>query len=226
MKNKIFIADDDVNICNLLRSQLESNGYDVETFLDGQDLLANFQVNPCNLIITDIMMPNLNGYDLCREIRKTSDLPFIMISAKDEEIDRILGLELGSDDYISKPFSLRELSVKVRNMLKRLQPVLNDNDEILLCKDIKINKKNRTIILCDEQFQATTKEYDLLEFLVLNKNQAFSRDMLIENVWSYDYYGDSRQVDHLIKRLRKKMLLTNCEFKIETLWGFGYKVED
>lgn len=220
---KIFIADDDENICNLLKSQLQSDGYEVSAFFDGQSLLNSFFDASCDLIITDIMMPEMNGYDLCREVRKNSNVPFIMISAKDEEIDRILGLELGSDDYISKPFSLREVSVKVRNMLRRTESkVLASN--VLTCKDIALDLEARTILLSGKDFPVTTKEYDLLEYLIKNKNRAFSREAIIEQVWGYDYFGDSRQVDHMIKRLRKKMLPYECEFKIETLWGFGYKV--
>lgn len=226
MKQKIMIADDDANICNLLKSQLISDGYEVLSFLDGESLLNSFKQSGSDLVITDIMMPKLNGYELCKEIRKSSDVPIIMISAKDEEIDRVLGLELGSDDYISKPFSLREVSIKVKNMLKRREKIDKKSSDSITCKDLEVNKKNRTVKICDQQFNTTAKEYDLLEFLVINKNQAFSREKLIEEVWGYDYIGDSRQVDHLIKRLRKKMIMLDCDFKIETLWGFGYKVSD
>lgn len=194
----IYIADDDENICKVLKSQLESDGYEVEAFEDGISLLERFKSKGCDLVITDIMMPKMSGYDLCREIRKTSDVPIIMISAKDEEIDRLLGLELGSDDYISKPFSLREVSIKA----------------------------NRSILVHGKEFKATVKEYDLLELLIENKNQAFSREMIIQKVWGYDYYGDTRQVDHLVKRLRKKMLIAESQCRIETIWGYGYKVSD
>lgn len=172
-------------------------------------------------------MPSMSGYDLCREIRKISDVPIMMISAKDEEIDRVLGLELGSDDYISKPFSLREITVKVRNMLRRRSnSVIQNSEERLFCKDLEIVKANRTILIDGKEFKVTAKEYDLLELLIENKNKAFSREMIIEKIWGYDYFGETRQVDHLIKRLRKKMLLAETECKIETIWGFGYKVSD
>ena len=173
------------------------------------------------------MMPNMSGYDLCREIRKISDVPIMMISAKGEEIDRVIGLELGSDDYISKPFSLREITVKVRNMLRRSNnSVLSNTEEKLVCKDLEIIKDNRTVLIHGEELKTTVKEYDLLELLIENKNQAFSREIIIEKVWGHDYYGDTRQVDHMIKRLRKKMLLAESECKIETIWGYGYKVSD
>jgi DNA-binding response OmpR family regulator len=223
----IYIADDDENVCNLLKSQLVSEDYLVEEFYNGEELLKRFSSQPCELIITDIMMPHMSGYELCTEIRKSSDVPIIMISAKDEEIDKILGLELGSDDYISKPFSLREITIKVKNMLRRANntSVINTEDR-LICKDLVIIKANRMIHIHGEELKTTAKEYDLLELLIENKNQAFSREMVIEKVWGYDYYGETRQVDHLIKRLRKKMLLADSECKIETIWGYGYKVSD
>ncbi|MFD3158841.1 response regulator transcription factor (plasmid) [Haloimpatiens sp. FM7330] len=226
-KHLIYIADDDKKVCHLLKSQLVSENYLVEEFYNGKELLERFLSVPCDLIITDIMMPNMSGYDLCREIRKVSDVPIVMISAKDEEIDRVLGLELGSDDYISKPFSLREITIKVRNMLRRTNKNSSLNtEEKLICKDLEIIKSNRMILIHGEELKTTVKEYDLLKLLIENKNQAFSREMIIEKVWGYDYYGETRQVDHLIKRLRKKMLLADSECKIETIWGYGYKVSD
>lgn len=210
-----------------MKSQLISENYNAEAFYDAETLLQRFLSTPCDMIITDIMMPNMSGYDLCREIRKVSDVPIIMISAKDEELDRILGLELGSDDYISKPFSLREITVKVRNMLQRRNKSIKQNlDGRLLCNDIEIIKENRIILVNGNEFKVTIKEYDLLELLIENKNKAFSREMIIEKIWGYDYFGETRQVDHIIKRLRKKMLLAETECKIETIWGFGYKVSD
>jgi len=172
-------------------------------------------------------MPSISGYDLCREIRKVSDVPIIMISAKDEEIDRILGLELGSDDYISKPFSLREISVKVRNMLRRRENIdkMGSADQ-LFCKDLEILKGKRLVKAGNEILNTTPLEYDLLELLVDNKDRAFSREEIIKKIWKYDYVDDTRQLDHLIKRLRKKLFLAGTEFKILTIWGFGYKVSD
>ncbi len=226
MNKTIYIADDDINISNILQKQLESEGYIVKSFFDGEELLKKFNENPADLIITDIMMPNMNGYELCREIRKNSFIPILMISAKDEEIDRILGLELGSDDYISKPFSLREISIKVRNILRRTESSVTKNDNKLICKDLEILLEDRVVMINKKEFKTTTKEYDLLVLLVENKNKAFSREQIISNVWGYDYYGETRQVDHLIKRLRKKMLEQDSECKIETIWGYGYKVSD
>ncbi len=225
MNKLIYIADDDLNICNLLKTSLVNENYNVEVFFDGKKLLDAFVSKPCDIILTDIMMPNMNGYELCRNIRKLSNIPIIMLSAKDEEIDKILGLELGSDDYLSKPFSLREVTIKVKNILRRTSSIPVSNN-ILTSKNLKLNKTNREIFINDTLFSTTTKEYNLLELLIENKNKAFSREVIINNVWGYDYYGDTRQVDHLIKRLRKKMLLADSLCKIETIWGFGYKVTD
>ncbi len=228
MDGLIYIADDDKNLCEILKSQLVCDGYDVEVFYNGKDLLEMFMEKQCDLIITDIMMPELSGYELCKAIRVKSDVPIIMLSAKDEEVDKLIGLELGSDDYISKPYSLREVSVKVKNMLRRFkkQNVEEEVEDVLSCKDITVNITSREIKIHNENFQVTTKEFELLELLIQNKNVAFSREKIIENIWGYDYYGDSRQVDHLIKRLRKKLLLAGAEFNIETIWGYGYKVSE
>ncbi|MFV0519020.1 MAG: response regulator transcription factor [Lachnospirales bacterium] len=229
MNETIYIAEDDVNLCLILKSQLLSDGYRVSEFYDGKDLLERFKETPCDMILTDIMMPIMSGYDLCKEIRKYSEIPIIMLSAKDEEIDKILGLELGSDDYISKPYSLREVSVKVRNMLRRAKASTSEaeNDEgVLTCKDLKLVSVSREVKIGGNDFPVTTREYDLIELLISNKNVAFSREKIIENIWGYDYYGDSRQVDHLIKRLRKKLLLAGAEFTIDTIWGYGYKVSE
>ena len=222
---KIYVADDDSNISYLIETHLENSGYQVETFENGLELLNRFNEEKCDLIITDIMMPKMNGYDLCREIRKNSIVPIFMVSANNDEIDRVLGLELGSDDYISKPISFRELLIKVKNTFNRLERYTEVKSENLIyCKDLRIDKDDRSIYIDDQHLETTAKEFELLSLFVSNKNRAFSREQIIENIWGYDYMGDSRQVDNMIKRLRKKLLLKNTEFQIETVWGFGYKV--
>jgi len=200
--------------------------YAVEVFYNGTDLLETYKKTPCDLIITDIMMPGLSGYELCREIRVLSDVPILMISAKDEEIDRVLGLEMGSDDYISKPFSLRELSLKVRNILRRVNGTQKTADSQISCLDLTINSDSREVTVNSQILNTSNKEYELLYLFITNKNRAFSREQIIQSIWGYDYMGDNRQVDHLIKRLRKKLLLAEAQCKIETVWGFGYKVSD
>lgn len=224
----IYVADDDLNICNLMKSHLEKEGYAVETFSNGEKLLQSFEEKNCDLIITDIMMPLMGGYDLCREIRKKSMIPIYMISANNEEIDRVLGLELGSDDYISKPISFRELTAKIKNTFRRIEAYQNPlvlEEDCIACKDLKLIKVSREVYIGNILLQTTAKEFDLLLLLLENKNQAFSREHIIDSVWGYDYYGDTRQVDHMIKRLRKKMLLENSECQIQTVWGFGYKIQ-
>ncbi len=225
----IYVADDDKNICNLLKSHIESAGYEVEIFENGQDLLDRFNSKQCDMIITDIVMPRMSGYDLCREIRKQSMLPVFMISANNDEIDRVLGLELGSDDYISKPISFRELLIKIKNTFNRIELYKNpkpDGDDVLTCKDLTLNEANREVTINGEVLQTTTKEFELIMLFVKNINRAFSREQIIENIWGYDYYGDTRQVDHVIKRLRKKMLIAGGQCQIETVWGYGYKIGD
>ncbi len=225
----IYVADDDKNICNLLKSHIESAGYKVEIFENGKALLERFRAKQCDMIITDIVMPLMTGYDLCREIRKVSMLPVFMISANNDEIDRVLGLELGSDDYISKPISFRELLIKIKNTFNRIDMYNNPkekDDDVLTCLDLKLNKVTREAAISGEVMQATSKEFELLLLFVKNANKAFSREEIIENIWGYDYYGDTRQVDHVIKRLRKKMLIAGSQCQIETVWGYGYKIGD
>ena len=225
----IYVADDDKNICVLLKSHIENAGYKVEMFSNGKALLERFHQKPCDMIITDILMPEMGGYDLCREIRKSSMLPIFMISANNDEIDRVLGLELGSDDYISKPISFRELIAKIKNTFKRIEMYKNpaqSDDNTLICNDLKLNKSNREVYISEELLQTTAKEFELLMLFLENLNRAFSREQIIEKIWGYDYMGDSRQVDHMIKRFRKKMLQIGSSCQIETVWGFGYKIGD
>jgi len=182
------------------------------------------------MMIIDVTMPIMDGYTLCREIRKTSEIPIIMVSARDDEIDRVLGLELGSDDYISKPFSPRELVIRVKNIFKRLQPKINPPnssiDEIITCKDITLNITQRTVYCAQKSIELTSKEYDLFCFLLQNINHPFSREQMIERIWGYDYIGETRTIDDLVKRLRKKINESGSIVEISTVWGFGYKISD
>ncbi len=223
---RIYIAEDDKNICDILTVHLRQNGYEVKAFLDGESLLNEFMKYPCDLIITDIMMPKMNGYELCKEIRKTSLVHILMISANNQEIDRLLGLELGADDYIGKPISLRELTAKVKNSLRRLEAttLTESNKHLLTYLDVKLDTHSRLVYISDKLFDITTKEFDLLELFLKNIDKAFSRENLIREVWQYDFDGDARQVDQLVKRLRQKMILANSLCQIKTIWGFGYKI--
>jgi len=220
---KVYVADDDHNITFLIKSHLENAGYSVKTFANGSELLEEYLKVKCDLIITDIMMPIMDGYELCREIRKESMIPIFMVSANNEEIDRVLGLELGSDDYISKPISFRELLIKIRNTFARLDRYQSKGENVIECLDLHIDIDKREVKIKDVVVDFTTKEFELLTLFVSNKNQAFSREQIIQSIWGYDYMGDSRQVDNMIKRLRKKLLVENAEFRIQTIWGYGYK---
>ncbi len=223
---KIYIAEDDKNILDIIITHLSQNGYEVQGFSDGEALLGEHKKAPCDLIITDIMMPKMNGYDLCKEIRKDSLIPLIMISANNDDLDRILGLELGSDDYIGKPINMRELTVKVKNALRRMEIMSTPpkTTSLLTYLDLALDLESRTAYISDQVFDITVKEFALLELLLVNKNKAFSRENIIRSVWQYDFDGDARQVDQLIKRLRKKMLLASASCEIKTVWGFGYKI--
>lgn len=222
----IYVVDDEKHIRELLKNYLEKEGYNVCTYNDGLQALNAFHIHPCDMLIIDVMMPNMDGFSLCKTIRSVSDIPIIIISAKNDEIDRILGLEFGSDDYIAKPFSPRELVVRVRNMFRRLNPLPtpNNSPDILSYKDIRIFQKNRSLFINDDEIKLTYKEFELLNLLLNNLNIAFSREKIIESIWGYDYIGDTRQVDDLVKRVRKKLLLNNSEVKIDTIWGYGYKI--
>ncbi len=223
---QIYIAEDDKNICDILTVHLTQNGYEVKTFPNGESLVCEFKKNPCDLIITDVMMDKMNGYELCKEIRKISLVHILMVSANNDEIDRLLGLELGADDYIGKPINLRELTVKIKNALRRLDLIASPafNNSVLTYLDVSLDTESRLVYISDKLFDVTTKEFDLLELLLKNINKAFSRENIIRNVWQYDFDGDARQVDQLVKRLRKKMILIGSLCEIKTIWGFGYKI--
>jgi len=225
-KKLVYVADDEQTIRDLLKQYLEKEDYSVETYPDGKQLLDAFNKKACDMLVIDIMMPHMDGYTLCKEIRKKSDVPIIIVSAKDDEIDRILGLELGGDDYLSKPFSPRELIIRMKKIFKRMAPsaTLPQSLDKLICKDIILLKDRRTVLKDEVQISVTTKEFELLCLFIENINIAFSRDKITEHIWGYDYIGDTRQVDDLIKRLRKKMILAGTICQIETVWGYGYKI--
>ena len=225
----IYVIDDEHNIRELIRSYLMKEGFEVEAFPDGVSALAMFHVRKADMLIIDIMMSGMDGYSLCREIRKTSDVPIIIVSAKGDEIDRILGLELGSDDYISKPFSPRELVVRVKAVFRRIredgeEPV--NSDHSIKCADIVILPDERKVEREGAEIELTAKEYELLFYLVKNKNRVFTRDQLLNGIWSYEYIGDTRAIDDLVKRLRKKLNDAGALLKITTVWGFGYKISE
>lgn len=231
MKDKlIYVVDDEENIRELIRSYLLKEGYEVMVFGDGGAALESFRRVTPDMLIIDIMMPVMDGYSLCREIRKSSDVPIIMVSAKDDEIDRVLGLEMGSDDYISKPFSPREMIARVKTIFRRIKDVSPQNlgggrDE-MRCQDILILIGERRILKDNVELELTAREFDLIQFMVANKNRVFTREQLIESIWGYDYMGESRSIDDLIKRIRKKLQQAGSILQITTVWGYGYKISD
>lgn len=222
----IFVVDDEQNIRDLVRKYLEKENYKITMFADGGNLVSEINRLKPDLLVLDIMMPGSDGLELCREIRKHNELPIIFVSARDEEVDRILGLELGADDYLSKPFSPRELVVRIKNIFRRLEKGGQDRAEVLSARDIRLDCSRRNVEKDGIELKLTTKEYDLLEFLMRNKNMPFTREQLLERIWSYDFIGDIRVIDDLIKRLRKKLNEAGCELEIETVWGYGYKINE
>lgn len=227
MENKhIFIVDDEKNIRDLIEKYLNNEGYKTTLFSDGSTVIDEmFSLNP-DLIVLDINMPGENGLDICKEIRKKSEIPIIFVSARDEEFDRVIGLELGGDDYLSKPFSPRELVARIKNIFRRLDKKSTEiQDASINIRDLTLNTSTRTINKSGEEIKLTTKEYELMEFLIVNSNIPFTREGLIEKIWGYDYLGDLRVIDDLVKRLRKKLRDNNSKVQIETVWGYGYKIE-
>jgi DNA-binding response OmpR family regulator len=231
MANKlIYVVDDEQNIRDLIKTYLMKEGFEVQIFADGSGAFEAFSARPADMLIIDIMMPGMDGYTLCKEIRKTSDVPIIMVSAKDDEIDRILGLELGSDDYMAKPFSPRELVVRAKTIFRRVRedvPVKTaEHKEELKCQDIVIFPDERRVMKEAVEIELTSKEFEFLCYLVKNRNRVFTREQLIQNIWGYDYIGDTRAIDDLVKRVRKKLGEAGASLEIITVWGYGYKVSE
>lgn len=219
----IFVIDDEVKIRNLIKLYLVKENYQVTLFEDGSNVVKEMQRLKPDLLVLDIMMPDINGLDLCKQIRKNSEIPIIFVSAKDEEFDRVLGLELGADDYLSKPFSPRELVVRIKNIFKRINKATLPS-EIFELHDIILNQTDRTTKKGNKELILTTKEFELFSFLIQNKNQPFTREQLLNKVWGYNYFGDERTIDDLVKRIRKKLVTVDSKVEIRTVWGYGYKV--
>lgn len=219
----IFVVDDEKNIRNLIEKYLLAEHYQVTTYGDAKYLVEETRRLKPDLIVLDIMMPNSNGLEVCKEIRKFSDIPIIFVSAKDEEFDRVLGLELGGDDYLNKPFSPRELIVRIKNIFKRIEP--KKETDIIEHKNCLVSKTMRVIQINGNNLKVTNKEFEVFTYLMEHLNMPVTRDQIIEDLWGYDYEGDDRVIDDLIKRLRKKIKDKEGEITIETVWGYGYKIE-
>jgi len=226
MGTKILVIDDDANICELLHLNLGNEGYDVKVANDGVEGVSYFRIYEPDLVLLDIMMPKKDGWQVCREIREISSKPIIMITAKGEAFDRVLGLELGADDVITKPFDMKEVSARIRAVLRRYGSRENQNDdEVIKFDNIEISKAKYELKLNGKSVNIPPKELDLLYFLALNYNRVFTRDALLDKVWGFDYLGDSRTVDVHIKRLREKLEGVSNKWVLKTVWGVGYKFE-
>ena len=224
-KQVIMVVDDDENIAQLVRLYLEKEGFEVVSFSRGDSALTAFKSNPPALLLLDIMLPGMDGWQVCRAIRQISSIPIIMLSAKDETFDKVLGLELGADDYMTKPFDPKELIARVKAVLRRGQPEQQDND-MLSFPGLTISLSRYEVLYQGKQAEMPPKEIELFYFLASHPNTVFTREQLLEKVWGFDYFGDSRTVDVHIKRLREK--LTDCEdlgWSIKTVWSVGYKFE-
>ena len=223
---KMLIVDDDMNICDLLKHYFESEGYSVKTANNGIDGVSFFKVYDPDIVLLDIMLPKKDGWQVCREIREISSKPIIMITAKDEVFDKVLGLELGADDFVVKPFDMKELSARVKAVLRRYQAHSMQNDEdVIKFDNIEISHQKYELKLCGKPVDVPPKELELLYFLASNSNRVFTRDQLLDKVWGFDYLGDSRTVDVHVKRLREKLEGVSDKWTLKTVWGVGYKFE-
>jgi len=220
---KLLVVDDEPKIREVIREYAEFNGYEVTEAEDGMSTVGLCKLNKYDLVILDIMMPKLDGFTACKEIKKISDVPIIMLSARGEEYDKLFGFELGIDDYIVKPFSPKELMARVNVVLERRNSVSKDNSSVLTFDGLEINIAARTVSVDGKRVELTPKEYDLLFYLIKNKNIALSRDKLLSDIWGYDFFGDDRTIDTHIKNLRNN--LGPYRDFIVTLRGVGYKFE-
>ncbi len=226
MAYKVLIVDDDVNICELLRLYLEKDGFETVVANDGATAVKLALDLDFDMILLDIMLPELDGWQVCREIRKKSNTPIIMLTAKSETFDKILGLELGADDYISKPFDAKEVLARIKAVLRRSSDGEKQGQVNEVSYDnLKINLTNYELIVKGTRVDTPPKELELIYHLASNPNRVYTRDQLLDEVWGFDYYGDSRTVDVHIKRLREKLENVSEEWSLKTVWGVGYKFE-
>ena len=228
-KQKILIVDDDTNIAELISLYLTKECYETKMVHDGESALRELQIFQPNLILLDLMLPGMDGYQVCREVRTKSQVPIIMLSAKGEVFDKVLGLELGADDYIVKPFDTKELVARVKANLRRCQQVTFEparpaDAKIVEYPDLIINQSNYSVLYQGRTIEMPPKELELLYFLASSPNQVFTREQLLDHIWGYEYIGDTRTVDVHIKRLREK-IKDHPRWSLSTVWGIGYKFE-
>ena len=228
-KQKILIVDDDNNIAELISLYLTKECFDTKIVNDGEEALLAYKSYSPNLILLDLMLPGIDGYQVCREIRAKDNIPIIMLSAKGEVFDKVLGLELGADDYIMKPFDSKEMVARVKAVLRRYQPAKTESPATAAIKmvsytDLEVNLSNYSVVYMGETIDMPPKELELLYFLASSPNQVFTREQLLDNIWGYEYIGDTRTVDVHVKRLREK-IKDHAGWSITTVWAIGYKFE-
>ena len=232
VKQKIMIVDDDASIAELISLYLRKECFDTLSVEDGEEALRQFVEYEPNLVLLDLMLPGMDGYEVCRELRKTSKVPIIMLSAKGEIFDKVLGLELGADDYMIKPFDSKELVARVKAVLRRFTPEAGKPEEFpnekqgdcVIYQDLLINQTNYAVTYLGKQVEMPPKELELLYFLASHPNQVFTREQLLDHIWGYVYIGDTRTVDVHVKRVREK-IKDRANWSIATVWGIGYKFE-
>ena len=226
MKTKILLVDDDPNIRQLVRLYLEKEGFDVTEADRGDTALKEFKAAPPNLMLLDVMLPGMDGWQVCREVRKVSNIPIIMLTAKDETFDKVLGLKLGADDYVVKPFDAKELVARIKAVIRRYQNGGESTEKELAFPGLTINMSQYTVTYMGKEMDMPPKELELLYFLASHPGMVFTREQLLEQVWGYDYSGDSRTVDVHVKRLREKLSGGEAMgWQIKTVWGVGYKFD-
>ncbi len=222
---KMLIADDNRQITSILEEYAKKEGYDVKIAYNGRQALDTFDKHKPDIVLLDVMMPIIDGFEVCRRIRKVSNVPLIMITARGEDFERIMGLDIGADDYIVKPFSPAEVMARVRAVMRRIGAE-NISSKLFVYDNLKINMEDYIVTIDENNVSLTKKEIEILWTLAVNKNKVFSRENLLNSLWGYDYYGDSRTVDSHIKRLRSKIdNFQHKNWEIKTIWGVGYKFE-
>lgn len=222
----LLIADDHKQITSILKEYAEKEGYQVILAANGNQALSLFHEHSPDLLLLDVMMPEKDGFEVCTEIRKTSNVPIIMVTARSEEFERIMGLDIGADDYIVKPFMPSEVMARVRAILRRIQPAEDNKKQVFVYSNLVINLDQYTASIDDQPVSLTKKELEIFWTLATNRNSVFTRDQLLNSLWGYDYFGDNRTVDSHIRRLRSKIdELPHPEWELKTIWGVGYKFE-
>ena len=225
MSKKILVVDDEKLIVKGIRFSLEQEGMEVDCAYDGEEALEKAKENQYDIILLDIMLPKLDGMQVCQQIREFSNIPIIMLTAKGETFDKVLGLELGADDYMVKPFEPKELLARVKAVLRRSDTKESNAEKEIVFPNLTINLSNYELKINGNIVEVPPKELELLYFLASNPNRVFTREQLLEEVWGFDYFGDSRTVDVHIKRLREKLEGVEANWQLKTVWGVGYKFE-